>query len=205
MPSENQTSSGWRLNIVRRSSLASMISTIRWLRMKSKSTLMSEAVPEPIWVIAPRMPAAAALSCSERTEKAVIEWYWSARAGVEVGGRGAGRQHHQQEEARDAAPSAARGRGRPRPAAAGAAPGPAWAGAAGAGFGGGAACGAACSGRGGLRPRAAPPRAEPGSGVGRSDGHRPEERAVRRVSGLRRAIGSWALAGRLRKGGGHPE
>ena len=57
----------------RRSSLASAISTMRWLRMKSKSTLMSEAVPEPIWVMAPRMPAAAALSCSERTEKAVVE------------------------------------------------------------------------------------------------------------------------------------
>ena len=51
-----------------------MISTMRWLRMKSKSTLMSEAVPEPIWVMAPRMPAAAAApSSSERTEKAVVE------------------------------------------------------------------------------------------------------------------------------------
>ena len=55
-----------------------MISTMRWLRMKSNSTSMSEAVPEPIWVMAPRIPAAAALSCSERIEKAVTEWYWSA-------------------------------------------------------------------------------------------------------------------------------
>ena len=39
---------------------------------------MSDAVPEPIWVMAPRMPAAAALTSSERTEKAVTEWYWLA-------------------------------------------------------------------------------------------------------------------------------
>ena len=70
---EDRSPRGWRLNIARRSSLASAISTMRWLRMKSKSTLMSEAVPEPIWVMAPRMPAAAALTCSERIEKAVVE------------------------------------------------------------------------------------------------------------------------------------
>ena len=40
---------------------------------------MSEAEPEPIWVSAPRMPAATAEEpSSERIEKATCEWYWSA-------------------------------------------------------------------------------------------------------------------------------
>ena len=40
--------------------------------------LASEAEPPPIWVSAPRMPAAAPPGCSERIEKATSEWYWSA-------------------------------------------------------------------------------------------------------------------------------
>ena len=39
---------------------------------------MSEAEPPPTWVSAPSRLAAATEASSERTEKAVVEWYWSA-------------------------------------------------------------------------------------------------------------------------------
>ena len=64
--------------MARRSSSASIASTIFWLRMYSNRMSASEAVPEPIWVSAPRSPAAAELASSERIEKATSEWYWSA-------------------------------------------------------------------------------------------------------------------------------
>ena len=47
--------------------------------MYSNRMSVSEAEPEPIWVSAPRMPAATAEEpSSERIEKATCEWYWSA-------------------------------------------------------------------------------------------------------------------------------
>jgi hypothetical protein len=39
---------------------------------------LSEAPPEPIWVMAPSRPAAATPASSDRIEKATSEWYWSA-------------------------------------------------------------------------------------------------------------------------------
>ena len=58
--------------------MASIRATISWLRMYSNRMSVSEAVPLPIEVRAPRSPAAAEPTSSERIEKATSEWYWSA-------------------------------------------------------------------------------------------------------------------------------
>ena len=75
---EDRVALGAGCRCVRRSSSASIASTMLWLRMYSKRMSASEAVPEPIWVIAPSSPAAAEPTSSERIEKATLEWYWSA-------------------------------------------------------------------------------------------------------------------------------
>ena len=84
-----------RFQIVRRSSLASIACTISWLRMYSNRMSVSEAVPLPIEVKAPRSPAAAKFDLLGADREGDLGMVLVGGAGVEIDGRREERHQHQ--------------------------------------------------------------------------------------------------------------